>query len=334
MLSYPRKEETEHTMNKGLKIVCGALVAIAAGIGITYAVAGQDIRAAHSRTMGAEVLSSPAGQIEYLVIGQGPPVLLIHGTSGGFVQGRLLAEVLGGPYGYIIPSRFGYLGTPLRADSSPAAQAAAHVELLDALGVRQAVVMGASAGALSAMELAARHPERVSGLLLVSPAAWSPDMEVSTQPISPAVANFVKDVVLKSDFAFWLMVKLARPTLLGFLATPPELEAQATPEEHAYVDGIIDSLLTVSLQGPGLTQDGANHDARQPAALERITAPALIVSAEDDLYQTMPGAAYTASQIRDARLMRVPRGGHLLVGGLAPVWDEIRAALATYAVTG
>jgi 2-hydroxy-6-oxonona-2,4-dienedioate hydrolase len=320
-------------MNKTTKIVSGILLAAVAGAGVTYAIASQDIRAAHGRTEGSQILRSPKGQIEYVEVGQGAPVLLIHGTSGGFVQGRLLAKVLGGPYHYIIPSRFGYLGTATREDTSPAAQAEAHVELLDALGVKQAVVMGASAGALSAMELAARYPDRVSGLLLISPAAWSPDMEVSTQPIPPVLANFVANVVLKSDFALWLLARMAHPMLMSFLATPPELEPQAAPEERQYVDGIIDSLLTVSRQGAGLTLDAANHDARQRAALERIAAPTLVVSAEDDLYKTMPGATYTASQIRGARLLRTPQGGHLLIGCPVPVWDEIRTALANYAET-
>src|SRR5512142_1358852 len=127
-------------MKKSAKVLSGLLVAVTAGIGITYAIASKDIQAAHRRAQGAQTLQSPKGQIEYVVVGQGTPVLLIHGTSGGFVQGRLLAEMLGGPYQYIIPSRFGYLGTAMRADNSPAAQAEAHIELLDALGIKQAFV--------------------------------------------------------------------------------------------------------------------------------------------------------------------------------------------------
>jgi 2-hydroxy-6-oxonona-2,4-dienedioate hydrolase len=315
-------------MNKTLRTVSGLTALAAAGAAFTYSVARKDIEAAHARTRSAAVLPAPAGEIEYVEVGEGAPALLIHGTSGGFVQGRLLAELLAVPFRYIIPSRFGYLGTAMRSDGSPAAQAAAYVELLDALGVQRAAVMGGSAGALSAVELAARHPDRVSALVLVSPAAWSPDMEINTQSTSPLVASLVANVVLKSDFLFWLMARSARPMLMRFLATPPELMARATPEERRYVQGILDSLLTVSRQGAGLALDAANHLARQRAALARITAPTLLVSAEDDLYKTLPGATYTASQIAGARLICPPRGGHLLVGGLAPVWDEIRAALS------
>ena len=63
-------------------------------------------------------------------------------------------------------SRFGYLRTPMPVDASAAAQADAHVCLLDALGIRRAAVMGGSAGAPSALQMAIRHPDRVSALVL------------------------------------------------------------------------------------------------------------------------------------------------------------------------
>ncbi len=56
-------------------------------------------------------------------------------------------------------SRFGYLRTPMPADASAAAQTDAHMCLLDALGIRQAAIMGGSAGAPSALQMAIRHPD-------------------------------------------------------------------------------------------------------------------------------------------------------------------------------
>jgi len=67
----------------------------------------------------------------------------------------------------IAMSRFGYLRTPMPADASAAAQADAHLCLLDALGIRRAAVMGGSAGAPSALQMAIRHPDRVSALILL-----------------------------------------------------------------------------------------------------------------------------------------------------------------------
>jgi 2-hydroxy-6-oxonona-2,4-dienedioate hydrolase len=222
--------------------------AVVIGATLVYATAQRDIQAAHRWIDAArsQVANTPCGPIEYVIRGQGQPLLMLHGTSGGLMQGILIAERLGESFEYIIPSRFGYMGTPLPADASPTAQAAAHVCLLDALGVNRAAVWAGSAGALSALELAANHPERVSKLVLMSPATWSPEMETNTQPVAPVMALFIKNVILKSDMAFWLMSKVARAPLMGFLGIPPGLEERMTPKDRVFVDQIVRTLLTVS----------------------------------------------------------------------------------------
>jgi 2-hydroxy-6-oxonona-2,4-dienedioate hydrolase len=66
----------------------------------------------------------------------------------------------------IAMSCFGCLRSPMLADASPAAQADAHVCLLDTLGIGREAVLGGSAGAPSAMQMAIRHPERVRAPVL------------------------------------------------------------------------------------------------------------------------------------------------------------------------
>ena len=49
----------------------------------------RDMRTAYSRIRGtSQVLSSPLGDIEYSKGGEGPAVLVIHGSGGGFDQGH------------------------------------------------------------------------------------------------------------------------------------------------------------------------------------------------------------------------------------------------------
>ena len=80
---------------------------------------------------------------------------MVHGSGGGYDQGLDFGEPLASKGLRIIAvSRFGYLGTPLPADASAAAQADAYACLLDALKIRRAPVIGASAGAPSAMQFA------------------------------------------------------------------------------------------------------------------------------------------------------------------------------------
>jgi pimeloyl-ACP methyl ester carboxylesterase len=118
------------------------------------------------------------------------------------------------------------------------------------------------------------------------------------------------------------MSRIARPALLGFLALPPEVAARLTPQERVWVDKLISTLLTVSLQKDGLVNDNINHIGRQRAPLEEITAPTLVVNAVDDPFKTLAGGEYTARHIAGARFVRVESGGHLLMGGLRQIWVD------------
>lgn len=72
-------------------------------------------------TIGSRMLETSVGPIEYAEVGEGPPVLVIHGAGGGFDQGLDLAEdLVRNGFRVIAPSRFGYLRTPLPKDGSAA----------------------------------------------------------------------------------------------------------------------------------------------------------------------------------------------------------------------
>ena len=144
-------------------------------------------------------------------------------------------------------SRFGYLRTPRPADASPAAQADAHVCLLDALGIGQAAVVGGSAGAPSAMQTAIRDPARVSALLLPVPLAYKPATVADSAPPLAAPAEAMLMRLIGSDLLFWTGLHLARDQVIrSVLATPPEQVAAASPQECARVNAILDAILPVS----------------------------------------------------------------------------------------
>ena len=76
----------------------------------------------------------------------------------------MVATDVGGDVRAVAPSRFGYFCSQLPPRATPALQANAYVALLDHLGVDRTVVVGHSAGGPSAIQLALRHPDRVSAL--------------------------------------------------------------------------------------------------------------------------------------------------------------------------
>ncbi|MGC1587789.1 MAG: alpha/beta hydrolase, partial [Rhodomicrobium sp.] len=117
------------------RYVLATAIAIAAAAGAVFVRYKSELgQARDAATLGSLIAVTTAGPIEYAEEGTGVPLLSIHGAGGGFDQGLANAAGLAGDgLRVIAPSRFGYLGTPVPADASPAAQAHAHAALLSAL---------------------------------------------------------------------------------------------------------------------------------------------------------------------------------------------------------
>lgn len=296
------------------------------GAGVVLWQFSNDIAKARSRvSQGSTLIQTPCGPIEYQEAGGGLPLLAVHGSGGGFDQGMAFAAPLATKGVRVIAmSRFGYLRTPMPADGSAAAQAEAFVCLLDALQIRTAAVMGGSAGAQSALQLAIRHPDRVSALVLLVPVLWKPPTAAnSAAPMAPWVESAMMSVI-GSDFLFWSALHVARSQMTASVAaTLPALLQTASPSEQARIAAILDHILPVSARAEGLRADTAASKALSPVALDRVTSPTLIISARDDLYGTYADAEYTASQIAGARFVGFETGGHTWVGHN----DEVMAAI-------
>lgn len=171
--------------------------------------------------------------------------------------------------------------------------------------------------------MALRHPERVSALILVVPRLYAPGAEVAA-PHSRQNDAVMRMIESGADFAYWLATKLARRSLLRFLGVPPEVDRAADAQERERLNWIMRNVLPLSRRVQGILNDGAADIAAWP--LERIEAPTLVVSAEDDLFGTLPAARFTAENIAGAELMVVPDGGHLLTGH----GEDIRARIAAF----
>ena len=311
------------------KIGIAAAVAATAIAGALTAAFTRDLREARARLASSTVVDTAAGPIEYATAGDGPPVLLVHGAGGGFDQGlEIGAGLASGGVRVIAMSRFGYLGTPLPADASAAAQADAHAALLDALGIRRAAILGASAGGPSALQFALRHPERSAALVLLAPAAYAPRAGGAPSVRTPPGVELLFSTALRSDFLFWAAVRAAPDTLTrSILGTPPELLRNAGADEQARIARMLARILPVTLRRVGLQNDAAVTSNLQRYDLEVIAAPTLVLAAADDLYGTYEMGRYSADHIRGARFVGYPSGGHLLVGHEVASTAEILAFL-------
>jgi pimeloyl-ACP methyl ester carboxylesterase len=137
--------------------------------------------------------------------------------------------------------------------------------------------------------------------------------------------QFLAGTILQSDFAFWLAMRLARRAMIeNILGTPSEVAANASPAERERLQSTLMSILPVSRRREGLLNDGAVVSNLKRFELEKVEAPTLAISLEDDRYGTLPGAKDTAEQIRDARFIGFPTGGHLWLGHSGEVSAAVR----------
>lgn len=105
------------------------------------------------------------GEITYVDSGEGEVVLSVHGIFGGYDQAYDTCKDFCSDYRIIAPSRFGYLGSDVSGDGTPARQAA-YVELLDKLGIDKVYLLATSAGGSVAIRFALDYPQRTKGLIL------------------------------------------------------------------------------------------------------------------------------------------------------------------------
>jgi len=300
-----------------------ALIVAASWVAWRY---DRDIKTASAAAaLGSVVIDTLCGPIEYQEAGTGAPLLMVHGSGGGHDQGIVFAGNLAQRGLRVIAmSRFGYLRTPMPVDASPAAQADAHVCLLDALGIGKAAVLGGSAGGPSALQMAIGHPDRVSALVLLVPLAYKPNaLANSAKPLAPWAEALLMRLI-GSDFLFWVGLHVARDQVVKYvLATPPEQVKNASPEERVRINAILDHILPVSERAAGLRSDSVMGKTLGPFDLEKVRAPTLIVSVRDDRFGTYASAAYTASQIKGAKFVGFEHGGHVWVGHNDAVVQEI-----------
>ena len=256
-------------------------------------------------------VSTPWGAMEYAERGYGDPVLVVHGIFHNCVGGLLSVRDFSDGR-FIAASRFGYLGSSMPPDATPADQADALAGLLDALDIGQVDVIGESAGATSALQLALRHPERVKHLaVLVGNLPGSP-----TAVVQPSLAK-----LFNRQLPLWLLRTFAPSMMVRLVAGLPKGFAMSS-EDARFVTEFIDSLFPVSREGVDFDAFVSNA-AVNDYSLEDVSVPTLIVHTKDDQVASHDASQRAAERIPGARFVSLESGGHLMIGQTEIVRDEL-----------
>ncbi|HEY0495607.1 MAG TPA: alpha/beta hydrolase [Kutzneria sp.] len=96
--------------------------------------------------------------------GDGPLLLLLHGGGGSADSFNAVLDILADQYTVV---------TCTQREGGPAERADEAARLLDDLGAKKAAVFGSSAGGLIALDMVARHPERLGVVIAHEPPVMS-----------------------------------------------------------------------------------------------------------------------------------------------------------------
>lgn len=187
------------------------------------------------------------------------------------------------------------------------------VGLLDALGLDQAHVVGASIGGMIAQTMAITHPERVRSLtsIMSTPCIGSPSPAAQATLSTPPPTS-------RAEVVEWTV---AIQKIIGSPGYPMdeawirEVAVQCYDRDSDQI-GVDRQTLAVYASGD------------RTAALAHVTAPALVVHGEADPVFQLPAGHATAAALPDAELLVLPGMGHDLPRG---IWPTLVAAISRLA---
>jgi len=158
--------------------------------------------------------------------GEGVPVVFLHSLAGNTGQWEAqLAHLRRSRRAVALDWRgHGRSGAPEPAEWRMEALAEDVAAAVDKLGLRRFVLVGHSAGGLVAAFYAARHPERVAGLLLLDPAGDT--RRIPAEMIDPFIAALQGDAYTQTIEGYWRNIAgqnaaVRERVMADLRATPP-----------------------------------------------------------------------------------------------------------------
>jgi pimeloyl-ACP methyl ester carboxylesterase len=241
--------------------------------------------------------SSDDAEIFYTVMGDGPPVVLLHPFPANHKVWLPAAELLAGRYRLILPDLRGHGQSGVGAGPATMEKHAADVlRLLETCGVGKTVFAGVSIGGYVLFEFWRRHRGRVSGLILCDTRAGADTEEGRINRLKAA-----DDAEKQGPVPF---IDGMIPKLLGDTTrtTRPDLVERARK-----------MMLEMPAAGIAAVQRGMAARPDSTADLKTINVPTLVMVGAEDTLTPLSEAESMQRQIPRSRLQAIPRAGHYAV---------------------
>jgi 3-oxoadipate enol-lactonase len=239
-------------------------------------------------------IKSGDAEIVYHVLGEGPPVLLLHPFPANHEFWMPVANALSARYRLLLPDLRGHGDSGVGEGLATMEKHAADIfRVMDDAEVGRAPLVGVSIGGYVLFEFWREHRNRVSalGLCNTKAPADSPDARAARLQAAEEV--------------------IERGTEPFFESMIPRLLGKSTRERRPdLVEGALGMMRKMSPQDVAQVQRGMAARPDSVATLKTINVPTLLLTGEEDVLTGVNEAELMRQHISNAQLRVLPKAGH------------------------
>jgi pimeloyl-ACP methyl ester carboxylesterase len=239
-------------------------------------------------------IKSGDAEIFYWVLGDGPPVVLLHPFPVNHEFWLPVAEVLAARYRVIMPDLRGHGDSGVGEGPATMEKHAADIaHVMDDADIGRAPLIGVSIGGYALFEFWRNFRGRVAALGLCNTKAQADNAEARATRLQ--VANNVLDRGTEPFFEAQLPRMLAKTTM------------QARPD---LADGALRMMRKMSPEDVAQVQRGMAERPDSIDTLKTINVPTLLVTGEEDILTGINEAELMRRNIASSQLRVIPKAGH------------------------
>ena len=260
-----------------------------------------------STTYDTRIVSTTLGDISVTIVGEGEPLVLLHGGGPGasaLANYRDNLEAFAG-FQVILPDQPGFGGSYRPSEEELAERSITEItvdalfQTLDALGIGAFHLLGNSLGGAAALGLAIAQPERITKLVLMAPGGgWLPTGPTPTEGQKEMFRYYAGEGPTVAKMKNFVRVMVANPKQFDEANIQARYEASLDESHIAFYHRYNAAFAARGGMDP-LWKD-----------LHRITAPTLLLWGRDDRTITLDGSWIMLKNIRDVQLHVFGRCGH------------------------
>lgn len=265
-----------------------------------------------------ELLSIENKTIEYSVVGQGEPILVMHGGHSNCKEEFGYKGLVENGYSIITPSRAGYGRTSKEVGTNLSLACECYVRLLDHLNIEKVHILAISAGGPSGIYLASNYPERIRTLTLQS--------AVTKTWLTPKDKEYKAAKLLfnpKTEKFTWRLISSMTNIFPRFIFKqmfPSFSKLKCNEVKDKWTEDDVEAVKEMNNRqrsGTGFLIDLAQINEISRANLHAITCPTLIMHSKHDSSVPLEHPYYAHEYIPSSKLCLLDSWGHLIWLGIS-----------------